>query len=94
MMHNLWSPQFDNRLRKSKAASLSAITCPGIKPIKQVELYKKWQLFIPHQFHYQICLRPTDEGLEVVRNEKKSKLRGRTARKKRGGRSSESSCFS
>jgi hypothetical protein len=60
----------DNRLRQLKAVSLSAITCPGIKPIKQVELYKKWQLFIPHQFHYQICPRPTDEGLKVVRNEK------------------------
>jgi hypothetical protein len=77
----------DNRFRQLMAASLSAVTRPGIKPIKQVELYKKWRPFVPHQFRDQICPRPTDEVLEAVRNEKNSKARDRTARKKRGGRS-------
>ncbi len=68
------------------ATSLSAVTRPGIKPIKQVELYKKWWPFVPHQSCDQICPRPTDEVLEEVRNEKNSKARDRTARKKRAGR--------
>jgi hypothetical protein len=59
-----------NRFMHLQAASLAVLPCPGIKPIKQVELYKKWQPFVPSMFHDEICPRPSDEVLEAVRNEK------------------------
>jgi hypothetical protein len=40
---------------------------PGIKPIKYVELYKKWRPFVPHQFREEICPRPSDEVIASVK---------------------------
>jgi len=40
---------------------LKQLIPPGIKPIKQVELWKKWRKFVPRQYWIDICPEPSDE---------------------------------
>jgi hypothetical protein len=61
---------------------------PGIKPIKQVELYKKWRPFIPSQFRDEIYPRPSDEVIASVKNDRNKKAREGTAKKRRSRGSS------
>jgi hypothetical protein len=55
----------NNRFSILQTIVAPVLPSPGIKPIKQVELYKKWRPFIPSQFCDEICPRPSDESLQV-----------------------------
>jgi hypothetical protein len=46
---------------------------PGIKPIKQVELWKKWGKFIPHHECQELCPKPSDEMIQFVASERTAK---------------------
>ena len=50
---------------------------PGIKPIKQAELFKKWRQFVPVQFQNEICPNPGTELLNAVAKEKSEKRKNR-----------------
>jgi len=60
---------FDHRRHSSRPAriadmanyQLKQLTPPGIKPIKQVELWKKWRKFVPRQYWVDICPEPSEE---------------------------------
>jgi hypothetical protein len=46
---------------------------PGIRPIKQVELYTKYRPLVPEEYRDSICPKPSDEVMAMVRAEKKDK---------------------
>jgi hypothetical protein len=52
---------------------------PGLRAIKQVELYKKWRPLVPHEFKDILCPKPPQEILDEVAD---------TAREKRGRKQS------
>jgi hypothetical protein len=72
----------NNRADVLRTTQPTILPRPGIKPIKQVELYKKWRPFVPAQFRDEICPRPSDEVLNSVKNDRNSKARARTARRR------------
>ncbi len=49
------------RIQDMANYQLKELTPPGIKPIKQVELWKKWRKFVPRQYWIDICPEPSDE---------------------------------
>ena len=57
--------------------NLEQLVPTGLKPIKQVELYKKWRPLLPEEFRDSTCPRPSDEVINSIkeRNREKSKLR-------------------
>ena len=72
--------------RKSKIANmldeLNVLDAPGLRPIKQVELYTKWRPLLPPHAAAVTCPKPTDEVLNMVRDEKKSKAAAKRVAKK------------
>jgi hypothetical protein len=48
---------------------LHTLKAPGLRPIKQVELYKKFRPFVPREFWEDTCPRPSDEVLAKVKDE-------------------------
>ena len=67
------------RKQKLETMSLDTISPPGMKPIKQVEMYKKWRKFVPKKYREEVCPRLTDKVLGIVSKMKKDK---RDAKKK------------
>jgi hypothetical protein len=51
------------------AYKLDTLKAPGLRPIKQVELYKKFQTFVPRCYWDETCPRPSDKVLAMVKNE-------------------------
>lgn len=52
---------------------LKVLTPPGLRPIKQVELYSKWAPIMPKWAADITCPKPSDEVMKSVRAEKTSK---------------------
>ena len=52
---------------------LKQVKAPGMKPIKEVELYKKWRKHVPEEYQDEICPKPSDEVLAKFGHEKKDK---------------------
>jgi hypothetical protein len=48
---------------------LETLKAPGLRPIKQVELYRKFRPFVPRCYWDETCPRPRDEFLAMVKNE-------------------------
>ena len=61
------------RTRILKYGKVEVIKAPGLKPIKQVELYQKWRPLVPEEFADKICPKPPDSILETVKNERAEK---------------------
>ena len=61
------------RTRILKYGKVEVIKAPGLKPIKQVELYQKWRPLVPEEFADEICPKPPDSILETVKNERAEK---------------------
>ncbi len=72
----------ENRVQELKQFPLKPVAAPGMKEIKQVELYTKWRKFVPAEFSDEICPKPSDEILEKVQKERSAKNRERNAKKK------------
>jgi hypothetical protein len=66
-----------------KEFQLRQLKKPGLKEIKQVELWTKWQKFIPQQFQVEICPEPEAEVLQRIKNEKNEKLKQAAKKKKK-----------
>ena len=71
------------RTQQMQQLSPVSLQRPGIKPIKQVELYKNWRPFIPREYRDEICPKPSDEVINEVQNERNAKSRARAAKKRR-----------
>ncbi len=71
--------------------NLEQLTPTALKPIKQVELWKKWGPLIPEEFRADTCPKPSDEIIESIkkRNREKSKLRTMQKKLKKANDSSD-----
>ena len=49
------------------------LKAPGMKPIKQVELWKKWGQFISEDERQELCPKPPDDIIKAVAKDKASK---------------------
>lgn len=76
----------DNReaLLKEAMNNKIALPAPGLKPIKQVELWKKWGPFIPEDEREELCPKPPDDIIKEVASERAGKAA--TQRRKKRGR--------
>jgi hypothetical protein len=72
----------EERQQQLKQLPLQSVPAPGMKPIKQVELYTKWRKFVPAEFADEICPKPHDDILKKVQEARSEKNRERNARKK------------
>jgi hypothetical protein len=61
------------RVAEMEAFELQRLKAPGLHPIKQVELYKKFRPFVPHEFWEDTCPRPSDEVVAQVKDESSKK---------------------
>jgi hypothetical protein len=61
------------RIATMEAFELQTLNAPGLRPIKQVELYKKFRPFVPREFWEDNCPRPSDEVLAQVKDESSKK---------------------
>ena len=71
------------RTRILKYGKVEVIKATGLKPIKQVELYKKWRPLLPEEYADEICPKPPDSILEMVKNERAEKQKAKKAPKKK-----------
>jgi hypothetical protein len=60
---------------------VAALKPPGLRPIKQVELYKKFRPFVPRRFWDDTCPKPSDKVLMQVKDETATKKKQKTAAK-------------
>jgi hypothetical protein len=59
----------DKLFKEIKAFVLQTLKPPGLRPIEQVELYKKFCPYVPRQYWKETCPKPSDEVPESVRKE-------------------------
>ena len=52
---------------------LQPLKAPGLRPIKQVELYSKWGPLLPEEDCLITCPKPKDNIIEMVKKEKATK---------------------
>jgi hypothetical protein len=52
---------------------LEPLDTPGIREIKQVELWKNWRQFVPHPHKDMICPEPPQEVLDRIKKQKSDK---------------------
>jgi hypothetical protein len=57
------------RIAKMEAFKLHTLKAPCLFPIKQLELYKKFRPFVPHEYWGDTCPRPSGEVLAQVKDE-------------------------
>ena len=58
----------------SMLSSLVVLERPGMREVKQVELWSKWRPLIPEEFRDRICPKPSPKVLERVRQSKICKV--------------------
>jgi hypothetical protein len=63
----------DKRFEEIQKNVLQTLKPPGLRPIKQVDLYEKFRPYVPRQYWDKTCPKPSDEVLESVRKERADK---------------------
>jgi hypothetical protein len=58
---------------------LEQLKPPGLRPINQVELFKKFRPFIPQKYWDKTCPEPSEDVLSQVKNETATKRKNKTA---------------
>jgi hypothetical protein len=66
--------------------TLERLNAPGIREIKQVELWKNWSQFVPHPQKEIICPKPPQDIIDKIRKEKSAKQKAATKKRKNGTR--------
>ena len=74
------------RTRILKYGKVEVIEPPGLKPIKQFELYKKWRPLVFEEFADKSCPKPPFSVLEMVKNERAEKQKAKKAPKKKASK--------
>jgi hypothetical protein len=59
--------------KMSQPLDKTALKPPGLRPIKQVELFKKFHHYVPRQFWAETCPRPSDEIMLQIKDESAEK---------------------
>ena len=62
--------------------TMERLNVPGIRDIKQVELWKNWRQYVPDPYKDSICPKPTEDVLEKIKREKSKKQQEKTKVKK------------
>ena len=70
---NATGGQKSGRARIINGKKLKNKKRPGLRDIKQVDLYEKWGPLVPVQFRDEICPKPSDKILKSVKEERKAK---------------------
>jgi hypothetical protein len=60
----------DARTKEIQEFRLENLKPPGLRPLKQVELYKKFRPCVSRQYWEEISPKPKEEVMEHVRNER------------------------
>jgi len=63
--------------------TLEELNAPGMREIKQVELWKNWRQYIPHLHKDLTYPEPPQEIIERIKKEKSNKLKEKTQKRKR-----------
>ena len=71
-----------NRVGTMYSADLVTLIPPGLKPMKQVELYLKWRKFVPTALQDIVCPRPPEEILQKVKKFQTEKRKEKATQKK------------
>ena len=80
--------QQQHRLQELQQFTLKNVPPPGLREIKQVELFTKWRKFVLAEFQDEICPKPPDEVIASVQktrsdNNKERSKRNATKRKRK-----------
>ena len=62
--------------------NLEELNPTPLKPIKQVELWKKWAPLIPEKYRADTCPKPTDAIINSIKERNREKTKNRTMQKK------------
>ena len=78
------NPEVRAREISKMEENLEQLIPTALKPIKQVELWKKWGPLIPEEYRADTCPKPSDEVINSIkeRNREKSKLRTKQKKQK------------
>ena len=64
------------------ALDFEAVFPPGIKPIKQVEMWKKWRKYVPPQLqHDPLYTHPGEDTIKEINADRNQKAKARRKRK-------------
>ncbi len=72
---NLQTGQHRDRVQSLQSYNLALIPAPGLKDIKQVELYTKFRKFVPFEFRDEICPRPAQQVIDNIKKARSEKAR-------------------
>jgi hypothetical protein len=61
------------RLLEMKDFSVETLKDPGLRYIKQVELYKKWRQYVDSQYWDDMCPEPSTDVMKHVKSKKADK---------------------
>jgi hypothetical protein len=70
-----------SRTAEIEAYMIETLTPPGFRPIKQVELWKKFRPFVPRQYWDELCPRPSDEAIAQVKDNTAQKRKHKVGKK-------------
>lgn len=74
---------YEDRIDELLDFVIAPIEAPGLREIKQVELYTKFRKFVPEEFRDEICPKPSDHVLEKIKKDRSEKTKARNHKKKR-----------
>jgi len=74
---------YEDRMDELLDFVIAPIEAPGLREIKQVELYTKFRKFVPEEFRDEICPKPSDHVLEKIKKDRSEKTKARNHKKKR-----------
>ena len=74
----------DGREAAMATYMLEPLDTPGIREIKQVELWKNWRQFVPDPHKDMICPEPPQEVLDRIKKQKSDKQKEIAKKRKRG----------
>jgi hypothetical protein len=63
----------DERRKEIQDYVLETLKPPGLRPIKQVKLYKKFWPYVTRKYWAETCPKPTHEVIDSVRKERATK---------------------
>ena len=75
-------PEVSAREIAKMEENLIELVPTGLKPIKQVELWKKWAPLIPEEFRADTCPKPSDDVINSIKERNREKSKIRTKQKK------------
>ena len=80
-MAEFQTPEERAPLIKNMLSELKTLPAPGLRVVKNAELYNKWRPLLPPQFRDITCSHPGDDVLKRVKEQQKQKKKGALVKK-------------